>query len=220
MITNYHTTASRASLLLERGYNAGVRANPGALIQPALPPGAEGRADGVQYILEQGKKQYELAKQNIDLINMKYHDLKHRSEALSARRGGSLEEKAELDRALEGYSALVKTGSEVLDVISARKCSSAGRGIEMTCMADGQGLGFIRTHHLTPCWETPSTTPWEAVEGLLQEKRVISLFVRSLGNLSPTSMWRTIMRAPPPSGADRPPPPRGKKTTTGTGCPA
>ena len=77
--------------------------------------------DGVQHILEQGKKQYELAKQNIDLINMKYHDLKHRSEALSARGAAALEEKAELDRALEGYSALVKTGSEVLDVILSEK---------------------------------------------------------------------------------------------------
>ena len=186
MITNYYTTASRASLLLERGYNVLVCVLILALLYNQLSRRElKAELDGVQHILEQGKKQYELARQNIDLINMKYHDLKHRSEALSARGAAALEEKAELDRALEGYSALVKTGSEVLDVILSEKmllCRE--RGIEMTCMADGQGLGFIRTHHLYALLGNAIDNAVEAVEGLPQEKRVISLFVRSLGNLA------------------------------------
>ena len=141
---------------------------------------------GIVYQMwHQEQKQFLITKETIDLINMKYHDLKHRSEALSARGAAALEEKAELDRALEGYSALVKTGSEVLDVILSEKmllCRE--RGIEMTCMADGQGLGFIRTHHLYALLGNAIDNAVEAVEGLPQEKRVISLFVRSLGNLA------------------------------------
>ena len=69
MITNYYTTASRASLLLERGYNVLVCVLILALLYNQLSRRElKAELDGVQHILEQGKKQYELAKQNIDLF--------------------------------------------------------------------------------------------------------------------------------------------------------
>lgn len=185
MVTNYYTTASRVSLLLERGYNVLVCVLILILLYNQLSRRElKTELDAVQRVLEQGKKQYELAKHNVDLINMKYHDLRHQSELLTRHGAAALEEKEELDRALEGYSALVKTGNEALDVILGEKtllCQS--RKIEMTCMADGQGLGFIKTHHLYALLGNALDNAMEAVQDLPQEKRIISLFIRNLGNL-------------------------------------
>ncbi|KAB4601711.1 sensor histidine kinase, partial [Bacteroides thetaiotaomicron] len=100
--------------------------------------------DALTNVLRTQYSQYQLSQDSVDLINMKYHDLKHRSEALSARGAAALEEKAELDRALEGYSALVKTGSEVLDtVLTEKKLYCEGHSINMTCVADGSKLDFL-----------------------------------------------------------------------------
>lgn len=185
MVTNYYTTDSRVSLLLERGYNVLVCALILTLLYNQLSRrDLKAELDGVQRMVEQGKKQYELAKYSVDLINVKYHDLRHQSELLAQRGAAALEEKAELDKALAGYSALVKTGSEVLDVILGEKsllCQS--RGIELTCMADGQGLGFIKTHHLYALLGNAIDNAMEAVRDLPPERRVISLFIRKLGNL-------------------------------------
>ncbi len=185
MVTNYYTTNSHISLLLERGYNVLVCVLILILLYNQLSRRElKTELDAVQRVLEQGKKQYELAKHNVDLINMKYHDLRHQSELLTRYGAAALEEKEELDRALEGYSALVKTGNEALDVILGEKtllCRS--RNIELTCMADGQGLGFIKTHHLYALLGNALDNAMEAVADLPAEKRIICLFIRNLGNL-------------------------------------
>lgn len=185
MVTNYYTTASRVSLLLERGYNVLVCVLILTLLYNQLSRRElKTELDAVQRMVEQGKRQYELAKHNVELINMKYHDLRHQSELLSRQGAAALEEKEELDRALEGYSALVKTGNEALDVILGEKillCQSWD--IDLTCMADGQGLGFIKTHHLYALLGNALDNAMDAVQGLPREKRIISLFIRKLGNL-------------------------------------
>ncbi|SBW10420.1 ATPase/histidine kinase/DNA gyrase B/HSP90 domain protein [uncultured Eubacteriales bacterium] len=185
MITNYYTTGSRISLLLERSYNILICVLILALLYNQLSRRElKAELDGVQHLVEQGKKQYELAKKSVDLVNMKYHDLRHQSELLHRRGTLALEEKAELDRVLEEYVAQVKTGNEVLDTILTEKTMLCqGRGIRLICIADGRGLGFIKAHHLYALLGNAIDNAIDAVQALPQDQQDISLSIKSIGSL-------------------------------------
>ncbi len=182
MVTNYYTTG-RASLLLERSYNILVCVLILVLLNSQLSQRElTDELTGVRYVVEQGKRQYELAKKSVDLINIKYHDLRHQSERL--RRQGGAEELAELDRVLDEYSALVKTGNEVLDVILTEKTLACReRSIQLLCMADGRGLEFVKPHHLYALLGNAIDNAMEAVQVLPEGERVISLSLRRQGEL-------------------------------------
>lgn len=162
MITNYYTTGFRASLLLERSYNILICGLILTLLYNQLSSRAlRDELDEVQHLLEQGKRQYEISRKSMDLINMKYHDLRHQSELLSRRGDLAREEKQELDQVLAEYADQAKTGNEVLDTILTEKnvlCRS--RGIRLSSMADGEAWISSRPTTSMPCWATPSTTPW------------------------------------------------------------
>lgn len=184
MVTNYYTVDNRVSLLLERSYNILVCVLILALLNNQLSQRElKDELAGVRYVVEQGKRQYELVKKNVALINVKYHDLRHQSERL--RRQGREEELAELDRTLDEYAALVKTGSEVLDVILTEKTLACReREIQLMCMADGRGLEFIKTHHLYALLGNAIENAMEAVQALPAEERVISFSLRRQGAMA------------------------------------
>lgn len=93
------------------------------------------------------QEQYELSKENIELINQKSHDLKHQIQALRRLN------KEEFDKYLDNledtvgiYESIVKTGNDVFDTILTEKslyCKK--RNIQVTCVADGGQLDFIET---------------------------------------------------------------------------
>ena len=94
------------------------------------------------------KAQYEMSKENIALINRKSHDLKRQISAL--RTIGTPEEQsaaiAEIEQAVEIYDRSFQTGNRALDTVlmqDALKCSQ--NHIELTVVADGKLLGFIRS---------------------------------------------------------------------------
>lgn len=183
MVTNYYTVGNRASLLLERSYNILVCVLILALLNNQLSQRElKDELAGVRYVVEQGKRQYELAKKNVDLINIKYHDLRHQSERLQRRE--DREELEELNRTLDEYAALVKTGSEVLDVILTEKTLACREhGIQLMCMADGRGLEFVKTHHLYALLGNAIDNAMEAVQLLPPEERVISFSLKRQGEL-------------------------------------
>lgn len=183
MVTNYYTVDNQASLLLERSYNILVCVLILALLNNQLSQQElKDELAGVRYVVEQGKRQYELAKKNVDLINIKYHDLRHQSEQLQRR--GLTEELADLNHTLDEYAALVKTGSEVLDVILTEKTLVCREhDIQLMCMADGRGLEFVKTHHLYALLGNSIDNAMEAVQFLPKERRVISFSLKRQGNL-------------------------------------
>ena len=91
------------------------------------------------------QEQYELSKENIDLINQKSHDLKHQIRALRKLN------KEELDRYLDEiedtvriYESIVKTGNDVFDTILTEKSLYCRKHeIKINCIADGSQMEFI-----------------------------------------------------------------------------
>ena len=134
-------------------------------------------------MLRQSQRQYMLQKETINLINTKCHDLRHRMSSLAQHGTVGNEELREISDAILIYDAKVNTGNEALDVILTEKsliCRE--KGIKMTCLADGSGLGFIREGDLYALFGNIADNAIEAASSLEDaEKRCISLNVGTSG---------------------------------------
>ena len=102
--------------------------------------------DAIQTILENHYAQYRLSRDTIELINRKYHDLKHQITALRfesdpATRNQWLDE---MEEDIRTYEAQNKTGNTVLDTLLTSKglyCQK--HSINLTVVADGKQLSFM-----------------------------------------------------------------------------
>lgn len=131
-------------------------------------------------LYQKEREQYFLAKENIELINQKCHDLKHQIRAL--RKG----DKDELDKYLkdiensvEIYEAIVKTGNEVFDTILTEKSLHCrAKQIQVSCVADGSQMDFIDTIDLYTLLGNAMDNAIEAVEQFIEpEKRQIDVMI-------------------------------------------
>jgi hypothetical protein len=188
MITTYYTQGNLISLLLERSYNVLMCILILALLYTQLSQrDLKDELSGIQYIMEQSKKQYEMAKKSADLINIKYHDLRHQSEQLQRlgfSSGMTQEAHEELNQVLDSYALLVQTGSEVLDVILTEKTMLCrDQSIQLLCMVDGKQLEFVKPHHLYTLLGNALDNAIEAVQSLPEEERIINLYVQRQGSL-------------------------------------
>ncbi len=131
----------------------------------------------MERILYQERKQYQSSKENVDVINMMYHDLKRQLSALSAKLTD--QEVRSLQQAISIYDSSIKTGNEVLDVLLYEKqllCQK--EGITFTCLADGKALSFMRTTHVYALFSNALENALEAVRKLDDpEMKVINLSV-------------------------------------------
>ena len=102
--------------------------------------------DTMQNVLQNQYAQYMQSKESIELINYKYHDLKHqiaylRSEHDSGKREAYLQR---MEEEIRQYEAQNKTGNSVLDVVlTSKSLYCAKNGITFTCVADGTLLSFM-----------------------------------------------------------------------------
>lgn len=125
------------------------------------------------------RQQYQRMKENIDIINMRCHDLKHQLANFSGKL--TKEEVKSLQEAVNIYDSTIKTGSEVLDVlIYEKQLACQQEGILLTCLADGKALSFMRTRHIYALFDNAVSNAIEAVRQLPDpEMKVISLNVSS-----------------------------------------
>ena len=102
--------------------------------------------DAIQSVLQNQYVQYRQSRESIDVINRKYHDLKHQIAVLRAepdadKRSAYLDG---MEEEIRDYEAQNKTGNSVLDtVLTGKSLYCARHGIELTCIADGGKLGFL-----------------------------------------------------------------------------
>lgn len=93
----------------------------------------------IQLLWHQQKGQYQLSKETIELINHKCHDLKHQVQAIRAVKDEKERETylEKIEKSVQIYSAIVRTGNEILDTILTEKsliCENSG--IHINCVAD------------------------------------------------------------------------------------
>jgi len=131
-----------------------------------------------EHLAYQNKSQYDQAKKNMELLNIKYHDLKKMISNMGT--GLSLDEKYELERAISIYDTTIKTDNEVLDVILTEKSMFCDQmGIRFERIVDGTLLYFMSNADLYSLLGNALDNAVEAVSKIENpEDRIITLMVR------------------------------------------
>ncbi len=102
--------------------------------------------EAINRILNQQYEQYQLSRDNIELLNRKYHDLKHqiniiREESDTVKKEAYLEE---MEIGIKMYEAQNKTGNSILDtILTSKSMYCVQNDINFTCVADGTLLEFM-----------------------------------------------------------------------------
>ena len=99
-------------------------------------------------VLYRQYEQYKQSKENIRLINRRYHELKMQIAAIRAERDKVKQDAAlaEMESDIHRYEAENKTGNPVLDtLLTAKSMYCQQHGINLTCVADGTLLDFLTT---------------------------------------------------------------------------
>lgn len=98
----------------------------------------------LEQLLKKDRLQYEQAKENMERINIRYHDIKQqRALAMDA------EESAKLDSEIKSFKTLYYTGNKAVDITLAEKASvCVEEGIQFICSADGSCMDAIKPYHI------------------------------------------------------------------------
>lgn len=102
--------------------------------------------DAMQNILQSQYTLYRKSSESIDIVNRKYHDLKHqiavlRAEEDSEKRMAFLDE---MESEIKVYEAQNKTGNSVVDtILTGKSLTCQNNNIELTCVVDGKLLNFM-----------------------------------------------------------------------------
>lgn len=129
------------------------------------------------------KKQFNASEQNIEMLNLYCHDMKHILNKMDVD-GVDEEYKNRVKDVIAKYEANIHTNNHALDVILTEKslyCQS--HGINFTCIADGEKLNQVKTTDLYSIFGNILNNAIEAVSKLEDDKhKNISLIVNQKNN--------------------------------------
>ncbi len=142
----------------------------------------ESEVEVMTELLHREKEQYKLSKENIELINIKCHDLKHQISAL--KQDASEDKIREIEEAVMIYDATVKTGNDVLDVILTEKSLYCEKnGIKLTCVVDAHGLTFMDNMDIYSLFGNALSNAIEQASRIQSPtRRVVTLNVQTQGS--------------------------------------
>lgn len=124
---------------------------------------------------------YQQSQESIELINRKYHDLKHqiavlRAEVNTEKKNAYLDQ---MEEEIKAYEAQNKTGNQVLDtVLTSKSLYCQQHNINLTSVVDGTLLNFMDEMDLCTLFGNALDNAIESVEKVQDtEKRLIHLSV-------------------------------------------
>ncbi|MBP3824632.1 MAG: sensor histidine kinase [Butyrivibrio sp.] len=142
---------------------------------------AEKELSNIHSMLKAQYDKYRNYQTTFDMINVKYHDLKHQIAGLRAEMSYEQRQKwiDEMEQELESYSPELETGNSVLDTLIAGKMMSCrANNIKVTCVADGNILDFMHVADICTIFGNALDNAIESVTLIEDpEKRLIHLSV-------------------------------------------
>lgn len=133
------------------------------------------------------ERQWRLSQENREAIDVKCHDIRHQIRLLADSAGAHVDQEflADLAREVDVYDSLMDTGNEALDTILSEKALICEReAIELSCIADGAALGFMRPPEVYAFFGNALDNAMQATRRVDDpERRSISLVVRRVGEL-------------------------------------
>jgi len=140
-------------------------------------------AETMRELVHQQRVQYEASKESVQIINEKYHDLKH---LIKSFRGAVPQEQLDkLKHSIAAYERPVDSGNEVLDVLLNEKIGLCQqRNIVLTCNIGHTDLSFVEELDLYSLFQNALGNAVTAVSELpLEAERFISLSAQRDGNM-------------------------------------
>ena len=137
--------------------------------------------DALRNIMEMQYKNYQLSRESIDVVNQKYHDLKHQINLLrsQADAGKSRDYLDKMEHEIKVYETQNKTGNRILDAVLTNKsmvCQK--REIELKVIIEGQSLSFMDDMDISALFGNMLDNAIESVSRQKEkEKRLIWLYV-------------------------------------------
>ena len=130
-------------------------------------------------MLSKAEEQYEASKKNIEMINIKCHDLKQQIRTIGRANYINDTAIAEMSEAISIYDSAIKTGNVPLDIILTEKSLYCYKNsVVLSCMADGQLLGFMNEAEIYGMFGNALDNAISAVLALDDpEKRCVGLSV-------------------------------------------
>ncbi|WP_099468906.1 ATP-binding protein [Konateibacter massiliensis] len=139
----------------------------------------------VKQLLYERQKQYNLSKENIDIINRKCHDLKHQLQALKNAKDEEWDKYiTEVEDSIMIYDKVIKTENEVLNTILSEKSLYCEKHhINLSCFVDAGQLDFMSTLDIYALLGNALDNAIESVSRHKdREKRVISFTISANEN--------------------------------------
>ncbi len=141
--------------------------------------------DILQMMWIQEKQHYQLLQENIDLINIKCHDIKHQIRQIGQNKSISEDVVKELENSISLYDSIAKTGNNVLDIILTEKNLYCKKNqITLTYIADGEKLNFMEESDIYSLFGNALDNALEAVIKIKEyDKRIIELKIHTVNDL-------------------------------------
>lgn len=137
-------------------------------------------ADALRNMLQLQYENYRMRQESIDIVNRKYHDLKHQI-ALLRLQGGEERNQVldKMEQEIHAYEAQNDTGNKVLNtVLTGKTLSCQAHNIQLTCVADGAALNFMDAMDISNLFGNALDNAIEAASHVADvQKRLIHLSV-------------------------------------------
>lgn len=139
------------------------------------------RNEVTEQLLHNERKRYALEKETVEAINIKCHDIRHQIAALGQSGTAYQRELQKIGELVNVYDCGLKSENTALDLILSNKSlTCSGKGITLTCVADGRKLDFMEDSELYALFGNILDNAIEAAEQVDDpEQRLITLTVQT-----------------------------------------
>lgn len=143
--------------------------------------------NATRQVMDNQYRQYKIYKENDEIINRHYHDLKHQLDMILSEEDGNkrAEYLKDIQNAIRIRQSEHKTGNEVVDVIlSGKNLECVDGGITMSVVADGKLLDFMSKMDICSVLGNCLDNAIESVRKIEdQEKRIIQFALFTQGDM-------------------------------------
>lgn len=137
----------------------------------------------MQNLLSRQYEQYCYSKESIELINRKYHDIKHQIGIIRQEKNPDIKAKYldKMEVGIKMFEAQNKTGNNILDtVLTTKSMYCIENGINLNCVADGKLLDFMDLLDICSIMGNALDNAIESVKEIKDtEKRLINVAIYS-----------------------------------------
>lgn len=138
-----------------------------------------GEKELLEHLIRNQENQYQMAKANIEMINIKCHDMKH--QILRLTNQAAPETVQEMEEIINIYDSTLKTGNEILDIfLMEKKLLCEKNHIKLDCIVNGACLSFMQASDIYSLFGNALDNAIEALCKIEDtERRIIGLSVKT-----------------------------------------